>query len=91
MNKELKKINDRLEIIEKNTHSEYDLTFGQYLLSLGVILIGFIIALIFIYTLIAIFCRVIVYSDTITPNILPNMEHQFEDCGIAYEIDITKP
>ena len=27
----------------------------------------------------------------ITPNILPNMEHQFEDCGIAYEIDITKP
>ena len=27
----------------------------------------------------------------ITPNILPNMEHQFEDCGIAYEIDISKP
>ena len=25
------------------------------------------------------------------PNILPNMEHQFENCGIAYEIDITKP
>jgi tetrahydromethanopterin S-methyltransferase subunit G len=48
MNKELKKINDRLEIIEKNTHSEYDLTFGTYVLSLGVILVGFIIALIFI-------------------------------------------
>ena len=27
----------------------------------------------------------------ITPDILPNTEHQFEDCGIAYEIDITKP
>ena len=25
------------------------------------------------------------------PEILPNMEHQFENCGIAYEIDITKP
>ena len=48
MNKELKKINDRLEIIEKNTSSEFDLTFGTYALSLGVILIGFIIALIFI-------------------------------------------
>jgi len=48
MNKELKKINDRLEIIEKNTQSEFDFTLGQYLLSLGVILIGFIIALIFI-------------------------------------------
>tara|TARA_R100000329_G_C7602087_1_gene213540 strand:- start:1138 stop:1290 length:153 start_codon:yes stop_codon:yes gene_type:complete len=48
MNKELKKINDRLEIIEKNTHSEFDFTLGTYILSLGVILIGFIIALIFI-------------------------------------------
>ena len=46
--KELKKINDRLEIIEKNTQSEFDFTFGTYLLSLSVILIGFIIALIFI-------------------------------------------
>ena len=27
----------------------------------------------------------------ITPNILPKMEYQFEDCGIAYEIDISKP
>ena len=27
----------------------------------------------------------------ILPNILPNQEHQFEDCEIAYEIDITKP
>ena len=27
----------------------------------------------------------------ITPHIIPNTEHQFEDCGIAYEIDITKP
>ena len=27
----------------------------------------------------------------VTPNILPNMEHQFEDCGVAYEIDISKP
>ena len=26
-----------------------------------------------------------------TPNILPNMEHQFEDCGVPFEIDITKP
>ena len=26
-----------------------------------------------------------------TPNILPNMEHQFEKCGVAYEVDITKP
>ena len=26
-----------------------------------------------------------------TPNILPNMEGQYVDCGIAYEIDITKP
>jgi len=26
-----------------------------------------------------------------TPNILPNMEHQFEKCEVAYEIDITKP
>ena len=26
-----------------------------------------------------------------TPNILPNMEKQFEECGVAYEIDITKP
>ena len=26
-----------------------------------------------------------------TPNILPNMESQYVDCGIAYEIDITKP
>ena len=25
------------------------------------------------------------------PEILPNMEHQFEDCAIAYEIDISKP
>ena len=48
MNKELKKINDRLEIIEKNTHSDFEFTIGQYILSLGVILIGFIIALIFI-------------------------------------------
>jgi hypothetical protein len=48
MNKELKKINDRLEIIEKNTQSEFDFTLGTYVLSLGVILIAFIIALIFI-------------------------------------------
>ena len=27
----------------------------------------------------------------ITPNILPNMENHFENCGIAYEIDIIKP
>ena len=27
----------------------------------------------------------------ITPDILPKMEYQFEDCGVAYEIDITKP
>ena len=26
-----------------------------------------------------------------TPNILPNMEYQFEKCGVAYEVDITKP
>ena len=26
-----------------------------------------------------------------TPNILPNMEHQFENCGIAYEFDLMKP
>ena len=26
-----------------------------------------------------------------TPNILPNMEGQYVDCGIAYEIDITRP
>ena len=26
-----------------------------------------------------------------TPDILPKMEYQFEDCGIAYEIDISKP
>ena len=26
-----------------------------------------------------------------TPNILPKMEYQFEDCGIEYEIDISKP
>ena len=26
-----------------------------------------------------------------TPNILPNMESQYVDCGIAYEIDLTKP
>ena len=26
-----------------------------------------------------------------TPSILPKMEYQFEDCGIAYEIDISKP
>jgi hypothetical protein len=48
MNKELKKINDRLEIIEKNTQSEFDFTLGTYVLSLGVILIAFIIALIYI-------------------------------------------
>ena len=27
----------------------------------------------------------------ILPDILPNQEHQFEGCEIAYEIDITKP
>ena len=27
----------------------------------------------------------------ITPDILPKMEYQFEDCGVAYEIDISKP
>ena len=27
----------------------------------------------------------------ITPDILPKMEYQFEDCGVAYEIDIAKP
>ena len=27
----------------------------------------------------------------ITPSILPKMEYQFEDCGIAYEIDIARP
>ena len=27
----------------------------------------------------------------ITPNILPNMEHQYVDCAVAYEIDITNP
>ena len=48
MKKELKKINDRLEAIEENTQSEFDFTLGQYILSLGIILIGFIIALIFI-------------------------------------------
>jgi len=48
MKKELEKINSRLEAIEENTQSEFDFTIGQYLLSLGVILIGFIIALIFI-------------------------------------------
>jgi len=48
MKNELKKINDRLEAIEENTQSEFDFTLGQYVLSLGVILIGFIIALIFI-------------------------------------------
>ena len=48
MNKELKKINDRLEIIEKNTESEFDITFGTFVLSLGVAIVGFIIALIFI-------------------------------------------
>jgi hypothetical protein len=26
-----------------------------------------------------------------TPNILPNMEQQFIDCGVAYEIDIKNP
>ena len=26
-----------------------------------------------------------------TPHILPNMEKLFEECGVAYEIDITKP
>ena len=26
-----------------------------------------------------------------TPNILPNMEGQYVDCGIAYEIDIIRP
>ena len=26
-----------------------------------------------------------------TPNILPNMEHQFKKCEVAYEIDIRKP
>ena len=26
-----------------------------------------------------------------TPNILPKMEYQFEDCEVAYEIDISKP
>ena len=26
-----------------------------------------------------------------TQNILPNMEYQFEKCGVAYEVDITKP
>ena len=25
------------------------------------------------------------------PDILPNQEHQFEDCAVAYEIDIMKP
>ena len=25
------------------------------------------------------------------PNILPNMEHQYVDCAVAYEIDITNP
>tara|TARA_R100001163_G_C5044820_1_gene182267 strand:+ start:336 stop:488 length:153 start_codon:yes stop_codon:yes gene_type:complete len=48
MKKELEKINARLEAIEENTQSEFDFTIGQYLLSLGVILIGFIVALIFI-------------------------------------------
>jgi tetrahydromethanopterin S-methyltransferase subunit G len=48
MKNELKKINDRLEAIEENTQSEFDFTLGQYVLSLGVILVGFIIALIFI-------------------------------------------
>ena len=27
----------------------------------------------------------------ILPDILPNQEHQFEECEVAYEIDITKP
>ena len=26
-----------------------------------------------------------------TPNILPNMEQHFEDCGVAYEIDLPRP
>ena len=27
----------------------------------------------------------------ILPDILPNQEHQFEECEVAYKIDITKP
>ena len=27
----------------------------------------------------------------ILPDVLPNQEHQFEECEVAYEIDITKP
>jgi len=26
-----------------------------------------------------------------TPNILPNMEHQFENCEVSYIVDISKP
>ena len=26
-----------------------------------------------------------------TPNILPNMEYQYVDCGVAYEIDLKNP
>jgi len=47
MKKELEKINSRLEAIEENTDID-GLSFGQFALACATVLVGFIVALIFI-------------------------------------------